>query len=68
MSYNIFQLQCLPLVSLLFALGNPTVNFFVLDIEGFELAVLRTIPWDKVDIEVLSVETDLAGKFQKGNF
>ena len=46
-------MQCLPLVSLLYALGNPTVNFFVLDIEGFELAVLRTIPWDKVDIEVI---------------
>ena len=25
----------------------------------------RTIPWDKVDIEVISVETDLAGKVQK---
>ena len=27
-----------------------------LDVEGFELDVLRTIPWDKVDIKVLSVE------------
>ena len=33
---------------------------------GFELAVLETIPWQKVDIEVLSVEIDLAGIFQKG--
>ena len=29
--------------------------------------VLRTIPWDKVDIEVLSVETDLAGKVLDGS-
>ena len=25
---------------------------FSLDIEGAEFAVLKTIPWDKVDIEV----------------
>ena len=31
------------------------------------LQVLRTIPWDKVDIEVLSVETDLAGKVFDGS-
>ena len=59
-------MQCFPLYSLLLAMGNPTVNLFVLDIEGFELAVLESIPWDKVDIEVLDVETDLAGIFQKG--
>ena len=35
-------------------------------VKGFELAVLETIPWQKVDIEVLSVEVDLAGIFQKG--
>ena len=34
------------------ALNNPTVNLFVLDIEGFELAVLRAINWDKANIEV----------------
>ncbi len=28
------------------------MNLFVLDIEGFELAVLRAIDWNKVDIEV----------------
>ena len=26
----------------------------------------RAIHWDKVDIEVMSIETDLAGYFQKG--
>ena len=29
--------------------------------------MLRTIPWDKVDIEVLTVETDLAGKVLEGS-
>ena len=42
--------------SLLLALGNPTVDFLSLDIEGAEFQVLRTIPWDKVDIRALSVE------------
>jgi len=62
---SVIEMQCFPLYSLLLAMGNPTVNLFVLDIEGFELAVLESIPWDKVDIEVLDVETDLAGIFQK---
>ena len=69
------EMQCLPLYSILQAMGNPTVNYFSLDIEGAELQVnnflifyfhlivpvkvLRTLPWDKVDIEVLSVETHL---------
>jgi hypothetical protein len=38
------------------SLGNPTVNLLVLDIEGAEILVLRTIPWYLVDIEVKSVD------------
>ena len=56
-----FRMQCLPLYSLLLALGNPTVHYFSLDIEGAELGVLRTVPWDLVDIWVISVETHMAG-------
>ena len=36
--------------------ANRTVDFLSLDIEGAEFQVLRTIPWDKVDIRALSVE------------
>ena len=35
--------QCLPLYTLLAALGNPTVHWFILDIEGAELQVLPLI-------------------------
>ena len=42
------KMQCLPLYTLLLALGNPTVHYFSLDIEGAEFPVLKTIPWDKV--------------------
>jgi len=62
-SYN---LQCFPLYSLLLAVDNPTINFFSLDIEGAEFLVLQSIPWDKVDIEVMVVELHLAGKVFPG--
>ena len=60
-------MQCLPLYSLLLALGNPTVDFLSLDIEGAEFQVLKTIPWDKVDIRALSVETQFAGDVLDGS-
>ena len=41
-SYS-FQLQCLPLASLLLAMGNPTVNYLSLDLEGAELEVISMI-------------------------
>ena len=42
------SMQCLPLYSLLLALGNPTVHYLSLDIEGAEFPVLTSIPWNKV--------------------
>jgi len=48
--------QCFPFYSILLAIGNPTVHYFSLDVEGVEVDVLKTIPWDKVDIKVLSIE------------
>ena len=35
------RLQCLPLASLVLAMGNPTVHYFSLDIEGAEFQVQR---------------------------
>ncbi|KAF2356270.1 Methyltransferase FkbM [Trinorchestia longiramus] len=46
------EVQCLPVYSLLVALNVTTVHYFSLDVEGVELEVLQTIPWDKVDIKV----------------
>ena len=60
------NIQCFPLYSLLLAMGNPTVHYFSLDIEGAELGVLKTIPWSKVDIWVVSVETHMAGQVFPG--
>jgi Methyltransferase FkbM domain len=38
--------------SILLALNRTSIDLFSLDIEGGELDVLRTIPWDRVDIKV----------------
>ena len=44
------KVTCVPLYSLLLALDNPTVDYMSLDIEGAELSVLKTVPWESVDI------------------
>ncbi|XP_063223621.1 uncharacterized protein LOC134531718 [Bacillus rossius redtenbacheri] len=50
------DVQCFPLYTYLLALNRTTVDYFSLDVEGNELDVLKTIPFDKVDIRTLSVE------------
>ena len=43
------------------ALGNPHIDYFSLDIEGAELPVLKTLPWDKINMTLLDVEVNHAG-------
>ena len=50
---------CLSFYSILLALGNPVVDYLSLDIEGAELPVLKTIPWHKVNVKVMSIECGL---------
>ena len=50
------QVQCFPLYSLLLALNRTRVDFLSLDVEGDELYVLQTIPYDKIDIRMMTVE------------
>ena len=45
---TVVDVQCLPLFTLLAAMDFPTVDFFSLDVEGAELGILQTIPWDQV--------------------
>jgi hypothetical protein len=59
------RMQCLPLFTLLLAIGNPTVDLLSLDIEGPEYDVLLTLPWDKVDIRAIAVETQFLGRDTK---
>ncbi|KAK3893671.1 hypothetical protein Pcinc_002524 [Petrolisthes cinctipes] len=51
------KVDALPLHSILQALNVTVIDFFSLDIEGYELKVLKTLSWDRIKIRVLCVET-----------
>ena len=51
-----YSVQAYPLYSLILAMGITRIDFLSLDVEGAELDVLNTVPWDKVDIELVMVE------------
>ena len=61
------KFQCFPLFSVLLALDSPTVTLLSLDIEGAEFEVFRSLPWDKVDIEVIITELVHAGEVFPGS-
>eukprot|EP00096_Caligus_rogercresseyi_P014241 TRINITY_DN673_c0_g1_i1.p1 TRINITY_DN673_c0_g1~~TRINITY_DN673_c0_g1_i1.p1 ORF type:complete len:306 (-),score=87.01 TRINITY_DN673_c0_g1_i1:282-1199(-) len=61
------RVQCFPLFSILMALGNPTVHYLSLDIEGAELPVLRTVPFDDVDIKLMGIESNHMGEIFPGS-
>ncbi|XP_014297568.2 protein Star, partial [Microplitis demolitor] len=50
------DVQCFPLASYIMALNITSVDYFSLDVEGSEMEVLQTIPFNLVDIKTLSVE------------
>ena len=49
-------MPCFPLMSLMLALGRRHVDYFSLDVEGFEYLILQTVPWSVLSIFTLSVE------------
>lgn len=52
---------CFPLYSLLQAIGQTTVDFFSLDVEGAEPYVLKGIDFSQIDIKLLVVEVKHCG-------
>lgn len=51
----VVNVQCFPLYTYLLALNVTVIDYFSLDVEGSELNVLKTIPFDKIDIKVCSL-------------
>ena len=47
-----FLVQCMPIASILAAAGITQVDFFALDVEGAEMAVLKTFPFTTVEVKV----------------
>ena len=60
-------IQCVPLYSVIQALGNPRIDFLSLDIEGADLQVLMTIPFSKVKISVIMIEVAHLGEIFQGD-
>jgi hypothetical protein len=50
------SVMCFPLYSMLLAINQTQVDYFSLDVEFQDLNVLKTIPFDEVDIKVITVE------------
>ncbi|XP_064103080.1 uncharacterized protein LOC135213114 isoform X2 [Macrobrachium nipponense] len=49
-------IKTFPLYTMLLAVNITTIDFLSLDVEGDELKVLQTMPWDKVQVRVMCVE------------
>ncbi|KAK7071150.1 hypothetical protein SK128_009760 [Halocaridina rubra] len=52
----VITVQTLPLYSILKALNVTVVDFLSLDIEGYEVKILKTLPWDKVKFRLMCIE------------
>ena len=50
------KVQCFPFVHIMAAMGRDHIDYFSLDVEGPEVAILRAIPFNELRIDVLSVE------------
>jgi hypothetical protein len=47
------EVHCLPFYTFYKAIGRQEIDIFVLDIEGHEVDVLLTIPFEKINIHVV---------------
>lgn len=47
---------CFPLLSILKAVNRTKVDYFVLDVEGPEIAILKNVHWQNIDITLLQIE------------
>lgn len=50
--------QCFSLMDIMNVIGRRHIDYFSLDVEGGELFILKSIDWEKLDIEYFTVETD----------
>ena len=64
---NLVEMVCFPLFSILQAIGQHHVDYFSLDVEGAELPILRAIPWNKINVNVISIETNSIGEVFPGS-
>lgn len=63
---NITRVQTVPLQHLLDKVGVRHIHFFILDVEGSELNVLRSLDFGRVSFDVIAVETSFYPYRPKG--
>jgi hypothetical protein len=63
---NVFTVDCMPLNHILHKAKVRHVNFFILDVEGGELQILKSINWNHTVFDVICVETQ--PKFRPPNY
>jgi hypothetical protein len=56
---TISEIGCMPLSSIFETTGVTHINFFVLDVEGGEYSILKTIDWGRIRFDVIVVETEV---------
>ena len=59
------MVQCFPLASILKAIGVSHIDYLSLDTEGSEVSILKSIPYDDVTIDAISVEYRTVGSPEK---
>ncbi|XP_013412915.1 uncharacterized protein LOC106175450 [Lingula anatina] len=55
------RIQCFPIRSLLAAIGRNHVDYFTLDVEGAEIEILKSFPWQHVTVDVWTIEYAVHG-------
>ncbi|XP_013412926.1 uncharacterized protein LOC106175454 [Lingula anatina] len=55
------RIQCLPIRSLLATIGRNHVDYFTLDVEGAEIEILKSFPWQHVTVDVWTIEYAVHG-------
>ncbi|KAL3870203.1 hypothetical protein ACJMK2_038284 [Sinanodonta woodiana] len=51
-----YEVPCFPLYSIMLAMNQTSIDYFGLDVEGNELPILQTIPFDDLNITSLTAE------------
>ncbi|KAK3607234.1 hypothetical protein CHS0354_031732 [Potamilus streckersoni] len=51
-----YEVPCFPLYSIMLAINQTSIDYFGLDVEGNELPILQTIPFDVLDITSMTTE------------
>jgi FkbM family methyltransferase len=49
---QVIKVECYPLAFILAAANVDTLDFLSLDVQGAEMNILKTLPWDIIDIDV----------------